>query len=387
MSGLTYTPKRNRRGVTLVELLVVVTLLSILLGIAATAARTGARGKKQREAARQVNAFIAGARTRALELGRSVGVEIVNNRPNEPQAGLTLFMVETPPPYAGNLTNSTCSISTVPTFGGVDSQGNNIGGKLTVRFNSTSDTLLLENDFLTRGDVVFFGYSNQPYYIDLPGAAASGSRDVVITWNIDQPAPFPWYTSSMGTITGPFKIYRQPQRNSVTPLQMPTGVCIDLAFSGLGTTGYGTNSTGIASQAFTGTPTTEEYPKIMFGPKGGVDAYYWQSGVTTTAVNTSATLPVGNINLLIGRYDKVIAVTDLGNDLSLPANVLSLFTAPTDDGSNIADPEAMWVSINRLTGNIATTNNGAVSNTVASAPEAIASARRFAKQAQNISGR
>ncbi|EAQ80001.1 prepilin-type N-terminal cleavage/methylation domain-containing protein [Blastopirellula marina] len=385
MSGQSYKSEQNRRGVTLVELLVVVTLLSILLGIAATAARTGARGKKQREAARQVNAFIAGARTRALELGRSVGVEIVNNRPNEPQAGLTLFMVETPPPYAGDFTASTVEIRSMGTNSASLAFKVQAGGMPPL--HPIDSTLLLDPDFVQPGDVVFFSYQNQPYRVTAvnPTISTNGYRLVSVEWDIDQPSPFPWYAS--GTITSPFKIYRQPQRNSVTPLQMPTGICIDLAFSGLGTTGYGTNSTGIASQAFAGTPTTEEYPKIMFGPKGGVDAYYWQSGTSATAVTASATLPVGNINLLIGRYEKVIAVTDLGLPLTNPANVLSLFTAPTADGSNIADPEAMWVSINRLTGNIATTNNGAVSTSVGSAPDAIASARRFAKQAQNISGR
>ncbi|MFI4874229.1 MAG: prepilin-type N-terminal cleavage/methylation domain-containing protein [Blastopirellula sp. JB062] len=376
---------RARRGVTLVELLVVVTLLSILLGIAATAARTGARGKKQREAARQVNAFIAGARTRALELGRSVGVEIVNNRPNEPQAGLTLFMVETPPPYAGDSTSSYCEMTMKPSTPGTRTA--------TLRFSVADNALLYDDDFVQPNDVIFLGYDNQPYRVSSVNPIASGNRSVVISWDVDQPEPLPWIDSTGAIATpypqSPFKIYRQPQRNNVTPLQMPTGMCIDLSFSGLGTTGYGTNSSGMASQEPGGTVDTEEYPKIMFGPKGSVDAYYWQSGVNGTAINASRTLPVGNINLLIGRYEKVIAVRDAALDLTVSANVLSLFTAPPEDGSNIADPEAMWVSINRLTGNIATTNNAVVrdAGSLATGADAVASARRFAKQAQNISGR
>lgn len=385
MSRRNYANSPSRRGVTLVELLVVVTLLSILLGIAATAARTGARGKKQREAARQVNAFFAGARTRAIELDRSVGVEIVNNRPNEPQAGLTLFMVETPPPYSGDLTTAVCQMTEKPSTA--------LGGR-TARlvFDVTTTSLLLDDSFLQVNDVIFLGYGNQPYRVVQVDAVASGLRPVIIAWDVDQPAPLAWVSAS-GTLsppqTTPFTIYRKPQRNSISPLQIPTGVCIDLRFSGIGTQGAELQTalpgaTGVLS---------EEYPKIMFSPNGSVDALYVEDAANSTATDIVASrgLPTGNINLLVGRYDQVISVTDwLAAATPASKSLGNLYVlAPPEDGSNLADPEAMWISINRITGHIATTNNAVVNGIDATTSDAaiIASSRRFAKQAQSISGR
>ncbi|MCC9609303.1 prepilin-type N-terminal cleavage/methylation domain-containing protein [Blastopirellula sp. JC732] len=396
MIGLKFTAAPNRRGVTLVELLVVVTLLSILLGIAATAARTGTRGKKQREAARQVNAFLAGARTRAVELGRSVGVEIVNNRPNEPQAGITLFMVETPPAYAGDTTSAVCEMTEKPSAA--------LGGRTaTLRFNISTTSLLYDDNFLKVNDVVFLGYSKQPYRVaqvnPLDNMSTPVTRSVVIAWNVDQPAPLSWIGAS-GVFMAPyptstFRIYRQPQRNNVSPLQMPTGSCIDLLFSGLGTTGQELRSYDDTNSAVP----DESYPKIMFSPNGTVDAFYVQPKGTaaTTSIATASGLPTGNINLLIGRYEKVIAVREAGfNGVSIASAgnaatgpIYAIFNSPSSNETNIADPEAFWVSINRLTGHIVTSNNAMV-NDPASSPSddaLLAAARRFAKQAQSISGR
>lgn len=385
MSRLTITLPRSRRGVTLVELLVVVTLLSILLGIAATAARTGARGKKQREAARQVNAFIAGARTRAIELDRSVGVEIVNNRPNEPQAGLTLFMVETPPPYSGDLTTSVCQMSEKPSTA--------LGGRTArLNFDVSTASLLADDSFLQVNDVIFLGYGNQPYRVAQVDPVASGLRPVIIAWDVDQPEPLPWIAGTgtlMSPPTTPFTIFRKPQRNSVSPLQIPTGVCIDLRFSGIGTLG---SELTTALPGATGV-TTEDYPKIMFSPNGSVDAMYVEDSVNSTATNIVATrgLPTGNVNLLVGRYDKVISVTEwLAAATPASKSLANMYLlAPPEDGSNLADPEAMWISINRITGHIATTNNAVVNGVTGATTDAeiLASSRRFAKQAQSISGR
>lgn len=392
MIGLKYKADQHRRGVTLVELLVVVTLLSILLGIAATAARTGTRGKKQREAARQINAFIAGARTRAVELDRSVGIEIVNNRPNEPQAGTTLYMVETPPPYAGDLTSAFVELRSIGSY--TAQLAFNVSNSTNLPYHSPDATLMTDPNFIRAGDAVFLGYNNQPYLVSsVPAALSSGYRLVNITWQIDQPSPFPWITSAP---TGPnypglpFQVYRQPQRNSVTPLQIPTGACIDLAFSGMGTTGQ-----QLASFDLEASVPSEEYAKIMFSPNGTIDAVYAQDlgASSATGVVTYRGLPTGNINLLIGRYEKVVAVREAGVSVasagSSTGGIYSIFNSPPEDGSNIADPEAFWVSINRITGNVATSNNAMVNDPASftSDDALLASARRFAKQTQSISGR
>ena len=66
---------RARRGMTLVELLMVVVILALLMVVAVPMVRPAFRDRKVREAARQINAFFT-AQARAAEMGRPVGVWI-----------------------------------------------------------------------------------------------------------------------------------------------------------------------------------------------------------------------------------------------------------------------------------------------------------------------
>jgi prepilin-type N-terminal cleavage/methylation domain-containing protein len=65
---------RRRRGFTLVELLTVVSIILLLTAVVIPIALPSLEGRQKREAARQLNSFIVGARTRARQTGRPVGV-------------------------------------------------------------------------------------------------------------------------------------------------------------------------------------------------------------------------------------------------------------------------------------------------------------------------
>ena len=94
--------KPIRRAVTLVELLIVVSIITLLAAIALPAMQTGMESRRTREAARAVHVFFASAQVRALELGRPVGV-MLERSTIDPRACTLVRQVEVPPPYAGDL--------------------------------------------------------------------------------------------------------------------------------------------------------------------------------------------------------------------------------------------------------------------------------------------
>ena len=92
---------RTRQGLTLLELLVVILIMLMLTGLAIPVLAPALANRRQREAARAVNAYIGAARERAVALGRPVGVKL-ERFPGQPDMCTTLSYVEVPPPYAGD---------------------------------------------------------------------------------------------------------------------------------------------------------------------------------------------------------------------------------------------------------------------------------------------
>src|SRR6059058_1838879 len=67
-------PKSARRAFTLAEMLIVVTIMIMLVAAALPVAKKVMDGSQTREASRQLNAYFAMARVRALQTGRPCGV-------------------------------------------------------------------------------------------------------------------------------------------------------------------------------------------------------------------------------------------------------------------------------------------------------------------------
>ena len=360
-------PMAPRRGLTLVELLVVLGILMILMGIAATAVKTGTRGKKQREAARQVNAFVAGAQARAMELGRPVGIEIIRHGGlSSGNSSLMMYMIESPPPYAGDTTTAVATL-TAPS-----------GGVFTATFDATTASMLTVTDFIKAGDRVRFNYRGTNFRITAIDITTNPSYPALtLTWDTGQSPP----RHSAGTY--PFQIYPQPIRSSVTPLQLPSDMTIDLAFSGTGNSNnIFHNSYGISTPNFNSAPI-----RFTFSPRGNVDRLYYNSGFSSH--------PDGNIHLLIGKYEYAVNADALNTTLgSGDFQILADPAADEENFTNLADATAMWVSINYLTGQITTTRNRLVpfpmsfSTTDTAEQNAIvlAETRKFAKQVLTVQG-
>ncbi|MFN3148760.1 prepilin-type N-terminal cleavage/methylation domain-containing protein [Bremerella sp.] len=351
--------KRNYRGVrhgmTIVELLVVLGVLAILLGIAATAVKTGTRGKKQREAARQVNAYIAAAQAKALQINRPVGIEIARNLNDVNgdgvytsgtdtgigNASLLMYTIETPPPYAGDTISAGLYVDSpsLTQIDLVDDISNevatsaaammSVGDIVEVRLNYRgpkypAEVIALRNPM-----------TMPPTPFRLRVSLPSNNRQV--------------YYQDQFT---PFQIYLQPVRTSATPLQLPTDMCIDLTCSGIGNTG---------NQFANWVAGSNNSIRFLFSPRGNVDR---------VSINGSTWgIPAGNLHMLVGKYDYAVDALDVMstdgiNEVTLVpmaggVNYVDYLTTPSDPDltTNLSDATAMWVSVNFLTGQITTTRN------------------------------
>lgn len=109
------TLHKRYQGLTLVELLVVVTILMILLGVVLPLASPNVKSRKIREAARQVNAAFAGAKARAEGNGRSAGVMIYPDA-NASQRAYAVGYAKSPNTFRGAVDGTIATVvpQTVP---------------------------------------------------------------------------------------------------------------------------------------------------------------------------------------------------------------------------------------------------------------------------------
>lgn len=102
----------KRSAFTLLELLVVITILTILVGITAASMRWTADNDKPRETATDVSNYIAGARSRAQGLHRRFGVRLIldESGPTKldasgnptPITATSLMYIQSAPPFSGS---------------------------------------------------------------------------------------------------------------------------------------------------------------------------------------------------------------------------------------------------------------------------------------------
>src|SRR5687768_6520974 len=99
-----------RRGITLIELLLVIFIMLLITAIAIPTMSPSIEQRRIRETSRLVTSYIQGARTRAIQIGRPVGVWI-EEMPSLDGASTTMFYGAVPPIYAGDSVGSTVTIS------------------------------------------------------------------------------------------------------------------------------------------------------------------------------------------------------------------------------------------------------------------------------------
>ena len=109
-----HTLRTARRGFTLVELLVVITILMLITAATIPILAPGTETRRQREAARLVSTAFASAQTEALAAGKPVGVWIERDTSTRYAATL-IYGCEVPPPYTGEFPGARVAVERITT--------------------------------------------------------------------------------------------------------------------------------------------------------------------------------------------------------------------------------------------------------------------------------
>ena len=205
-------------GVTLVELLVVITILGILsVAILPNIAGT-IDSRRSREAKRGLSTFVARAQSRAFGAKEPKGFQIQPLSGNA-AAAIDFFVADVPSAYGGELTSSKVTALDLP----------NENSRKRLQFSDvdTDSRVRATNGFCTVGDSIQFAGAG-PYFKFMPGPP-----HLVSMWLENNQNPFNTKLPASG-VALPFRIRRQPTRSSTSVFQLTRGAALDLSWCMLG---------------------------------------------------------------------------------------------------------------------------------------------------------
>jgi prepilin-type N-terminal cleavage/methylation domain-containing protein len=400
----------SRSGFTLIEMLIVITIM-LLLTLAALVMLTPAlENRKVREATRMVNSYLSSARSRAMETGRPCGV-LFHGISSSTLAASTMDQCEVPEAFAGDSTTSSVTV-----IGSVSGTTATITATPSDSFNTT---------LIAIGDKIQF--NGQGYLYTITDVTTSS---MTATLNVSSGESIPW-SSSTASASMPYCIYRSPVINAVATLQLPTGAVVDFTASGIGasnstsfspTTRTFTYSSGTTTSTFAagqtitlGTSTTAYTIQkatdggstgkltvtadatatdivagasitgsggktatiatvlnpditVMFNETGAVDCVY---------IDNISTILTDPVFLLVGKRERMLNV----NNTFIPSPT----AVQQDLIVNVQDLSNYWVVINALTGHI-TSDVVASSSGQSTLAAAITASRVLAKDSQGMGG-
>ncbi len=376
---------RAKRGLTLVELLVVVTILVMLVGVVLPLASPALKGREIREAARQVNAVFAAARMRAVVDGRSAGVALVPSASNSDQC-FQLAFAKVPPPYTGDSATWRTGIDNAT--GTTPLTGTTANVLLSSQFvGLLSFTDLLPTEAFVNPEVlkklvepkpvvgmanvfaasfhIRFNYRG-PYYQGVRVKDATSDEFYLALPTSAMPPGLVIDTMNNGgmPLGGlPFQIQRSPKRSAAAPVDLPVGAYIDLRASGFAGATLAANS-GDAIY-------------IMFAPDGSLDS------VQTTGAQPSPAL--ASLFLLIANGKIAGPVDTNGTAVSLT----QLDNARAFPNLN-ALAGSLWVDVDHRLGRAKTSESLGYATQIvdaASLSVAIEEARQAARSSPSAGGR
>jgi type II secretory pathway pseudopilin PulG len=333
-----------RRAVTLIELLIVLSIIIMVTTAAIPVMAPAIQNRRLRESSRLVSTFISGARARAVETGRPFGV-MFEREPGQSYC-MRLSYVEVPQAYSGDTINSRLYIN-------LDGAGNIVLQNF-VGADALWNGLLKYGDLIrvdSRGPLYFLASApGVPYSDPMSGQLITTIAGVYLIPPSAVVFPPMAYSSSATPPTGvSFEIYRQPVRSSSAPMQFPEGVVIDLLAS--------CGGTAATSPAF---PAPVLYnPYVTFGPGGSV----------AFVGLPSQQRPSGSMYFLVGKREGMPDASKTSTDENMY------------DAAKYEHMKNFWVAISQQ-GRVTVAENGATSNVTD-----WGNARQFALQGQSVGGR
>ena len=325
------TKARNRhsvrRGLTLVELLVVVLIVIMVSAALVPMVGKAMQNREIRESSRLLNTYLAAAQAQAIAEGRTVGVWF-ERAGNNPETCFQIYRAEVPPPYSGDIPGAVASI--VPNGG--------TPWTATASLSASGSLTRLVNV----GDTIRFGHKGFAYPITAVSAGqVTFTRPPTATVAVPPPSGAEGVT---------YQIYRMPRKSSLRSLELPVPAVVDITQSGLGIDPAGPLYVLPDAADYAGAPIV-----ITFAPNGNVQYIYYGDGQPVR--------PTAPIHLLVGKSDQ---------------------TGP----ANTADADALWVSIGQANGVVTTAPNAV--RTAADGtqvPIILPDARDFAQEAQSVGGK
>ena len=212
--------KRNS-GITLVELLVVISILAVITAVMLPRLRTINKDRNIRETARVVGSLLAKASQNAVNDG-TAGVIIERNENFVDDEGVmygatTMYLMRKVPPYTGDLAPadnlaypvSEYVIEVPPPF---ESDAVLVNDYISVNYNSVKYRIIGIGNSQTRTDA-----QNVPFKVLTLSSGMGG-------------AVLPYLPSlNLGV---PFVVHRQPRKLASSRVDLPNGFLVDMRYSG-----------------------------------------------------------------------------------------------------------------------------------------------------------
>lgn len=306
-----------RRGMTLIEILVVVGIIMVLASLSMPVLSPVAEGRVARETARGVQAAMEAARARAIRLGRPCGVSLVPFHENYPYGCIKVEQLTAPPGFVTDCSVGTYGI-TPTTFNGITFKNGD-----TAQLNFTGPIFTYVENSWTPSQNAGFGESyDYADYGETSGTATTSAMDMKCTVNLfpvpDENNPF---SKALGIETSYI---------------LPKGYILDLYDSGIGW-----NSVKFGSGGFR---LSDRYPPmILFRPDGTASVFINGQNITQ---NNARNQEDQNIYLLVGSWSKMRDSS--GNSLADDEETYR---------TNLEDPYSYWVVVNSANGMITLAQN------------------------------
>lgn len=336
---------KSRNGLTLIELLMVITILVTVTAAAIPMLATDIETRRVREAARGVSGALGKARALAIESGRPAGVLFsASSGFAGDQASTLLQIVEVPPAFCGWDPDAGVELTRVALQAGDPANR----CRFTVKFGSIQVnasvippdiTLVPEpiptgSQVVAGGDKIQLDYKN--FWFTFGGSGWLTGNDFEAYVDLPQGSSFP---VAIGSTWEPqvYKILGQPRPSASQPYSLPTGAVVDLYYSGIGSDTFSSLARPVG---------------ILFASSGEVDRVFYSNGTWQH--------PLLPVHFLIGKSENLPVASNGGND-------------------NWKDLQNLWVSLNGRTGRV-------VSSEVASgvSPD---DSRRLAKDLLGMGGK
>ena len=232
-------------------------------------------------------------------------------------------------------------------------------GRWYVILGTSGTSVTAANSFSSPATLTAFGAGSVITTAPSPTASAPASAPWVIM-AIDGSGAVP-AASNTGV---PYQILRQPAKAAVPPLQLPEGIVIDLASSGVGSSGINASYLGGKFDVPNGYSNPPVYPNptITFTPTGGVGLIYY--GVNPPQHLTNP------LYLLVGRREGMYEglpppAVEANPGFNMTPNQQTT-GQPIDPSNspNLLDTNNMWVAINPQSSLVVTAENASTTATI-----------------------